>query len=160
MSLHRFLYRLSRNPADADDLLQEAFLTVWRKRDQYSGRGSLDGFLRRTAYRVYLNHRERRRRRAALALRAPKPAVETPADDSVERHDTVNFLFARIREGLDALPEEAREAFVLFRFEGLSCREISQLTQVPAKTVSTRVRRATLLLAARLRKYQNEMPIQ
>ena len=41
----RFLMRLTRNRADAEDLLQESFLTVWRKRDVYEARGSAGGFL-------------------------------------------------------------------------------------------------------------------
>src|SRR5262249_23946355 len=44
--LFRFLLRLTRNASDAEDLLQETFLTVWKKRELFDGRGSAAGFLR------------------------------------------------------------------------------------------------------------------
>lgn len=154
----RFLLRLTRNRADAEDLLQESFLTVWRKRDQFEGRGSAGGFLRRTAYHLYLNRRSRDERRAALAPRNGTPAAEPPADLRVERREAVQYLVDRVRDALADLPEPAREAFVLFRFEGLTCAEIGDLTETPVKTVETRIQRATRALAARLEPHRDLMP--
>ena len=154
----RFLFRLTRNRADAEDLLQESFLAIWRKRAQYEGRGSPGGFLRRTAFRLYLNRRRKAQRRAALEPRNGVPRAAPPADLDVEREDAVSFLVTRVRESLTELPDEAREAFVLFRFEGLSCREIAELTDTPVKTVETRLRRATKHLAQRLRRYRHHLP--
>jgi RNA polymerase sigma-70 factor (ECF subfamily) len=154
----RFLLRLTRNRADAEDLLQESFLTVWRKREQFEGRGSAGGFLRRTAYHLYLNRRTRDERRAALAPRNGTPVAEPPADLRVERREAVEFLVERVREALTHLPAPAREVFVLFRFEGLTCSEIAELTDAPVKTVETRLLRATRALAARLETHRDQMP--
>ena len=74
--LFRFLYRLTRNATDADDLLQETFLIVWRKRAQFDSRGSLEGWLKRIAFRTYLNSRTRSDRRARLG---PMTSVEQHA---------------------------------------------------------------------------------
>jgi RNA polymerase sigma-70 factor (ECF subfamily) len=159
-AVHRLLLRLARNRADADDLLQETFLVVWRKRGQFDGRGSLEGWLRKTAFRTYLNEREKRRRRQALDGRVPRPAAPPsapPADGEVAHREAVAFLAARVGEALAALPDEPREAFVLFRHEGLTCAEIGEMTGVPAKTVETRVRRATELLAARLAPWRDHL---
>lgn len=154
----RFLLRLTRNRADAEDLLQESFLTVWRKRDRFEGRGSPGGFLRRTAYRLYLNQRTKKERRAALAPRNGAPAVVPPADLRVQRQESVDFLLERVREALTGLPDSSRETFELFRFEGLSCAEIADLTDTPVKTVETRLRRATRALAERLEPYRDQLP--
>jgi len=154
--LHRFLCHLTGNRADAEDLVQETFLTVWRKRDQFEGRGSAAGYLRSTAFHLYLNARELKLRRASLA---PEP-VETfapAAEQELEHEDAVAFLIARVRAALAALSDESRDAFVLFRFEGLSCAEISALSGAPVKTVETRVRRATIELAERLKPYRDEL---
>ncbi len=51
-AVHRFLTRLARNAHDADELLQETFVLVWRKRAQFRGDGSVGGYLRQIAYRM------------------------------------------------------------------------------------------------------------
>lgn len=157
-AVHAFLFRLTRHSADAEDLLQETFLAVWRSGGRFEGRGSALGYLRRTAFRLYLNEREKRRRRAALDAAKAPPGAEPqspPPDGEVARRDALAFLAARVEEALAALPDEPREAFVLFRFEGMTCAEIGEAMGVPAKTVETRVRRATGLLAERLRPYRD-----
>ena len=150
--LFRYLYRLTGNASDAEDLLQDTFLTVWRKRDQYEGRGAAAGYLRRVAHRVFLNSRQRQDRRAGLFRLVERDSDDsaTPADDEVGETESMRFLSGRVREALEALPESMREAFVLFRFEGLTCAQIADATEAPVKTIESRVRRATLLLADRL----------
>ena len=158
-ALFRFLYRLTRNASDADDLLQETFLMVWRKRDQFAGRGSAAGYLRTIAYRVFLNARQRSDRRAGLMAISDREAkVVPPADQELERSETVEFLFERASEAISELSDEMREAFVLFRFEGLTCVQIAELLSVPVKTIESRVRRATLLLAEKLKAYKDQLP--
>lgn len=150
----RFLCRLTRSAADAEDLLQETFLTVWRKRAQFEGRGSAGGYLRRTAYRLYLNQREVRERRRALAPTIRADESLPAQDDDRARRESIEFLVRRVREALDSLPEPAREAFVLFRYEGLSCAQIAELVGAPVKTIESRLERATHLLAEKLRPYR------
>jgi RNA polymerase sigma-70 factor (ECF subfamily) len=153
--LFRYLYRLSGNASDAEDLLQETFLRLWRKRDQFEGRGAIEGYLRRTAHRVFLNSRKKLDRRAALfQLVDHEPDAAPPAERDLERTESRKFLAARVREALEGLPETMREAFVLFRYEGLSCADIAEAVGAPVKTVESRIRRATLLLGERLRSYR------
>ena len=66
------------------------------------------------------------------------------------------LALAAIRLGrLDVARNAAREAFVLFRFEGLTVAEVSRTMAAPVKTTESRLRRATELLSARLRKHRN-----
>ena len=153
--LYRFLYRLTGNRADAEDLLQDAFAAVWRKRDVYDGRGSLDGFLRATAYRLFLNEWKKTTRRRELAP-APGPERTAPAAaGEVAEREARGFLLQQVRVALDGLPEPSRQAFELFRFQGMTAREIAEMTDTPVKTVETRVRRATLALAESLGRYRH-----
>ena len=156
--LFRYLYRLTGNASDAEDLLQDTFLRLWRKRDQFEGRGAVEGYLRRTAHRVFLNSRQKIDRRASLFQLVENEPEPAPAPDGeIERAETLEFLTARVREALDALPAPMREAFVLFRYEGLTCAEIADTIDVPLKTVESRVRRATLALSDRLRSYRSHL---
>jgi RNA polymerase sigma-70 factor (ECF subfamily) len=165
-TLFRFLFRLCRERHEAEDLLQETFLTVWRKRDQFEGRGCLEGYLRKTAYRTFLNHREKTRRRGRLApvegsldsgfIAEPVCPASTPR---IEDDEARGLLLARVRVEVDALPEAERDAFILFRYEGLTCAAIADAMDVPVKTVESRVRRATERLAARLSRYRAWLPV-
>ena len=159
-ALHSFLWRLTKNPADADDLLQETFLTAWRKRAQFEGRGSAEGWLRKTAFRLYLNQREKAVRRADLAdANAPPREGSVPAAErAVDDREAADFVLRRVAEAVDALPDGPREAFALFRYEGMSCAAIAEATGTPEKTVETRLRRATALLAAQLARYRDDLP--
>jgi RNA polymerase sigma-70 factor (ECF subfamily) len=153
--LFRFLLRLTRNASDAEDLLQETFLTVWKKRELFEGRGSAAGFLRRTAYRLFLNHVELVTRRADLAPPTNgEHAADGPTTDP-ERAETIGFLVQRVQAVLDELPEPTRTAFVLFRYEGLTCAEVAETQGAPQKTVETRIARATQLLAEKLHAYRH-----
>ena len=62
------------------------------------------------------------------------------------------------RAAVDELPEGPREAFLMFRFEGLRVAKIAQISGAPLKTVETRIRRATLLLAERLGALRQHLP--
>jgi RNA polymerase sigma-70 factor (ECF subfamily) len=161
----RFLYRLSGNAADADDLLQDSFVAAWRNRMQFQARGSSAGWLLRTAFRLYLNARRKRMRREAL--RGESPPAETPPSSNgfaygetngVDDRDAIEFLLPRVREAVDALPEGPREAFVMYRLLDLPVAEIAEIVDAPPKTVETRVRRATQLLGEALAGLKEHLP--
>lgn len=150
-AVFRLLYRLAGDRHDAEDLLQETFARLWDRRGQFQGNGSLEGYLRRIAFRVYLNARPRLRR-----VRAPLPLAAEPADDRAgpaeraSREDLQRFLLAHVRRVVDELPDSWREPFLLFRYEGLKCREIADVLGLTPKAVELRVTRALQRVAARL----------
>jgi RNA polymerase sigma-70 factor (ECF subfamily) len=159
----RFLYRLAGNAADADDLLQDAFLAAWRNRMQFQARGSSAGWLLRTAYRLYLNARRKRVRRDSLGGRREPLAASSAwkngeASHGLEHRDAVGFVLQRVHAAVASLPDDPREAFVMFRFEGLSVAEIAEIVGAPPKTVETRIRRATQLLAEGLSALREHLP--
>ena len=148
----RFLLRLCRARTEAEDLLQDTFASVWRKRAQWPGEdANVLAWLRKIAFRLYLNHRTKATRRAAL-FEGYEPR---PSDDDVGKavttRDEEAFLVRRVQVALRDLTDEQRETFVLHRFEGLTCREIAELMDQPLKTIESRLRRATRAIAERLR---------
>ncbi|MEO6711138.1 MAG: RNA polymerase sigma factor [Planctomycetota bacterium] len=152
----RFLVHLTGNASDAEDLVQETFIAVWRKRDQFEGRGSAAGYLRRTAFHLFLNARQKQDRRNALAPASSEEPVCTPVVDFDDR-EAREVLVSRVRAAVDALPEGPREAFILFRFEGHSCAEIAEIMGTPKKTVESRLARAIQLLGERLKRQAREL---
>jgi RNA polymerase sigma-70 factor (ECF subfamily) len=139
----RVLYRLARNADDAEDLLQDTFTTLWRKRDQYRGDGSLEGYVRKIAYRTYLNARPRLQRARGVAVldEATASAAPSPETRVASRLDQ-GALLDRVRRAVDTLPDDWREPFILFRYEGMSCREVAETMDLTPKAVEIRVARA------------------
>lgn len=161
--LFRMLLRLAGNAHDAEDLLQETFLVVWRKRGDFEGRGAPEGYLRTTAVRLFLNRKQAQAARPRtsaelhLAEGAGDPDQPCPSKDLASR-EAMRFLVDRVELALNHLSPEQRHAFVLFRYEGMKVKEIAELTETLPKTVETRIRRATIALAAELRPFRHLLP--
>jgi RNA polymerase sigma-70 factor (ECF subfamily) len=151
-AIHRLLARLARDAQHAEDLLQETFLTVWRKRDQFRGDGSLEGWMKTIAVRTYLNARPRLVRGVAETGLDADPAAPTPApDDLVALRADRTALLAEVRAAVDARPDSWREPFVLFRYEGMTCAQVAQLLGLTPKAVELRLARALRAVADRVR---------
>lgn len=162
-TIFRYALRLCRHRSDAEDLLQEVYLTVWRKRRQFRGNGSAVGYLRKTTYHLYINGYTKRTRRRRLAERAPPEhkngRASAPAVDGlVARAEGRIVLHRRVDDALDRMPARAREAFVMHRLEGLAVREIAHITETPIKTIESRIARATHLLALALEPHREDLP--
>ncbi|MBK7878415.1 MAG: RNA polymerase sigma factor [Planctomycetes bacterium] len=155
--LFRFLWHLTGNANDAEDLLQETFLTAWRKPEKFAPREHVGGYLRRTAFHVFLNARRKSERRAGLEPRPVEDSCESAAR-TVAESEAREELRRRVRGVVDALPEPTRRVFVLFRFEGLACAEIAALCGLSVDAVEGRIESAMRELAVRLAPHREELP--
>ena len=159
--VYRLLYRLARDPHDAEDLLQETFSRLWQKRRQFRGDGCVGGYIRQIAYRTYLNARPRLARgRDSSALPDEVHDAATPCACAVERADLEHFLLGRVQQEVERLPESWREAFVLYRYEGLSCREVAAMMDITTKAVEMRVAKALKRIAGRLADLRQEYSVR
>ena len=143
---------LLRNPADAEDVLQEAYVRAFRHFQSFRGeriRGWLLTIVRNACWSFISRSRpaseepfdEERDSAAVVSLQlVPEPEAELMRGDQARR----------IQEEVAALRPEFREAFVLRELEGLSYKEIADVTAVPIGTVMSRLSRARRELQARL----------
>ncbi len=153
---NRRLYRIARavldDPAEAEDALQEAYLTVLKSLAQFRGDASLATWLSRVVLNECLGRRRRTERRQNIV-----PIIGSLSEDEAgvliigdsERPDRMAAR-AQLREllerKLDALPELFRIVFVLRSVEDMSVEETAQCLGVPEATVRTRYFRAKRLL--------------
>jgi RNA polymerase sigma-70 factor (ECF subfamily) len=141
MIVYSVALRVLRDPASAEDVLQEVFMQIWRNPDSFTAtRGSLGGWLAIVS-----------RNRAIDALRRKRPstsvddiALASPYDlaDEAER----NSLMERARAVILQLPKEQRKTLEMAFFDGLTHSEIAEMTGDPLGTVKTRIRSALLTL--------------
>jgi RNA polymerase sigma-70 factor (ECF subfamily) len=149
--LLRYLERMVRDLATAEELVQEAFLRVHRARDRYSPDARFSTWLYRIATNLALNELRRPRSKAAHrstdADDAPELAAESPSlDDVVD----ARRRGAAVSEALGQLPERQRAALCLSAVEGLSYAEVAEALDVTEKAVKSLVHRARSSLADRL----------
>ncbi len=154
---YRTAWLVVRDRADAEEVVQEAFLRVWRFRDALP-RGEA---IRPWLYRVVVNaglsslRRERPRRDAALrASTEPVEPVPTPETATLDTESAAAVLAA-----LAELPEHLRVAVVLRFWSQLSEREIAIVVRRRPGTVKSRLHEAKRRLAAdpRLTEYRPEL---
>ncbi len=149
--LLRYLERMVRDLATAEDLVQEVFLRVHRARDRYAAEARFSTWLYRIATNLALNELRRPRRRAAHRSTEDEAAVPLasadPATDNVV--DARRMAEAAWRE-LGELPEKQRAALCLTAVEGLSYAEAAEALDVTEKAVKSLVHRARSALAERI----------
>jgi RNA polymerase sigma-70 factor (ECF subfamily) len=133
--------RVLKDPAAAEDVMQEIFMQIWRSPNSFvAAKGSLGGWLSVVS-----------RNRSIDTLRRKRPSEEIEdislaspfnlADDS-ER----NLLMERARAAVVLLPAEQRKTLEMAFFDGLTHSEIAEMTGDPLGTVKTRIRSGLLTL--------------
>ncbi len=134
--------KIVRDPAEAEDVVQDAFVAVVKRADQYHPtRGSVAAWLITAVRNLALDRSRRRTRRHQIVeagLRHEESAA--PADPEVSFRELQDQ--ARLRDALSALPAAQRETLEIAFFEGLSYPEIAAREGVPLGTVKSRAARA------------------
>lgn len=129
--------RVLKDPAQAEDVMQDIFLQVWNNPDRFAqGRGSLGAWLAVVARNRSIDVL-RQRRPTEPCDEVVLPAVKNLASE-VER----NTMMAKVRGALKNLPQEQQKSLELAFFEGLTHSEIAARTGDPLGTVKTRIRSA------------------
>jgi RNA polymerase sigma-70 factor, ECF subfamily len=143
--IYNFAYRLTGNPDDAHDLVQEVLLRVRRGLASYQP-GSFEGWLWRITRNAFLDDVRRRNRRPTNPLpdEVDRWALATTDSADIE-YDRIT-LGDDIQKALLELPIEFREAVVLCDVIGLSYEEIALATAVPIGTVRSRIHRGRKML--------------
>lgn len=145
--------RLTRNPADAEDLVQDTYLKAFKSSGTFKPGTNLRAWLFTILHNHFLN--DRRHAKASPVEvdsdRADKAAGVTPASPETTEDALVRRVSdAEVRAALDELPEAFRDAVWLRDAEGFSYVEIAGMLNVPVGTVMSRISRGRRLLAERL----------
>jgi RNA polymerase sigma-70 factor (ECF subfamily) len=145
--LRRLARALTRNPADADDLVQAAVERALARRRQWTAGTRLDSWVFRIMKNTWIDETRSRTRRGRVFL--PEALGARVADDAAEGMGT--RMEARdAAAAMGTLPEEQRLAVALVLVEGLSYREAADVLEVPVGTLTSRLVRGRQALQARL----------
>jgi RNA polymerase sigma-70 factor (ECF subfamily) len=150
-------YRLTRNAADAEDLVQETYLRAYRGFHQFQAGTNLKAWLYRILTNTFINSYRKKQRQpqtisddeiedwylySKLAEGGAEPSAETSVIEALPDED--------VQEAVSSLPEQFRIAVLLADVEGFSYKEIAEITDVPIGTVMSRLHRGRKALEKRL----------
>lgn len=133
--LRRFARNLTRNPHDADDVVQIALERAIMRADQRQPDARLDGWMFKIVRNAWIDEVRSRGHRDKLF--APEEAGEQIGGDAIEQEVTLMSVQAAMRR----LPEEQRMAVSLVLVEGLSYKEAAEVLEVPIGTLTSRLAR-------------------
>jgi RNA polymerase sigma-70 factor, ECF subfamily len=161
-ALYSAALRMTRRPADAEDLVQETYLKAYRAFGSYTEGTNLKAWLYRILTNTYINNYRAARRRPEIA------DVEDVEDLYLYRHlgngngdlsrsaeDEAldSFTDEEVKAALESLPETFRMAVLLADVEGFSYKEIAEITEVPIGTVMSRIHRGRRALQKALHEF-------
>lgn len=154
----KLVMRYMRNPVDAEDVAQEAFVKAYRALPQFRGDSAFYTWLYRIAINTAKNalvSRDRSPIDYALNLQNPDESYEMHArlkdSETPEALVLTDEIRATVNSAIEALPEDLRTAIVLREIEGLSYEEIADAMECPVGTVRSRIFRAREAIDRRLR---------
>jgi RNA polymerase sigma-70 factor, ECF subfamily len=154
----KLVMRYVRNPAEAEDVAQEAFIKAYRALPQFRGDSAFYTWL----YRIAINTAKnavvsRERSPIEYDLDAQNSDDSHPMQSGMKEFETPEGLVltdeirSTVNSAIDALPEDLRTAIVLRELEGLSYEEIAASMGCPVGTVRSRIFRAREAIDKRLR---------
>ena len=162
-ALYTAALRMTRNPADAEDLVQETFLKAYRAFGSFQEGTNLKAWLYRILTNTFINSYRAAKRRPEKAdvediedlylykrlgdLTAPN-AGRSAEDELLER-----ITDDEVKRAIESLPEAFRIAVLLADVEGFSYKEIADITEVPIGTVMSRIHRGRRALQKALLDY-------
>jgi RNA polymerase sigma-70 factor (ECF subfamily) len=165
--LNRLLSRLIRDPAEVEDVTQEAFVKAYRALPSFRGDSAFYTWLYRIGVNTAKNYLVSQGRRAPTATEVDSEEAEGYEEGEQLRdiNTPEHLLLSKqigetVNAAMEALPEELRTAIMLREIEGLSYEEIATIMECPIGTVRSRIFRAREAVAERLRPLLDTRPDQ
>lgn len=149
--LYSAALRMTRNSADAEDVVQETFLKAYRAYGTFEEGTNLKAWLYRILTNTYINRYRKQARRPAevdfgevedfYLYKRLASGESGSASRSAEEEALEQFVDADVKGAIEALPEHFRMPVLLADVEGFSYKEIAEILDVPIGTVMSRLHR-------------------
>ena len=160
--VHNLALRLSRNEEDAEEILQDVFVTVHRKISSFEGKSAFSSWLYRITVNTAFMKLRRRKAHQTLSIDdASQSAQEKLLND--ERYvSNAHTLASRdemqstLQRAINKLPFEYRMIFVLRDIDGLSNQAVSSIMKLSVPAIKSRLHRSRLMLRKRLQRFYDD----
>lgn len=169
--VYRLAFGITRNPADAEEVVQDVFLTVVRKGGGFEGQAALATWMYRVTMNAALNRRRGKRRELEVSLEEHLPTYTEDGHRAGDRSDllvdwsstpedrALSGESRRILESaIDSLPEHYRAVLILRDVEELSNEEVASIVGDSLASVKSRLHRARMALREQLTRHFGGRP--
>jgi len=154
--------RMCRNQEDAEEVLQDVFVTVYRKIDGFEGKSSFSSWLYRVTVNSSLMKIRKRKQDKSIAIEDAMPGEEHSMLMATSEHkDTDTPTLRRevsiaLENAISKLPDEYRPVYILRDIDGLTSKEVGRILGISIPAVKSRLHRSRLMLRKRLIKFYAE----
>ena len=155
--------RLTRNVEDAEEVLQDVFITIYRKIDGFEGKAKFSSWLYRITVNAAFMKLRKRRQDQSVSLSDLIPQLNTREifqPVSCGFRSDFRATNGEIREALehaiDKLPDDYRAVFILRDVDGLSNKEVSDILGLTIPAVKSRLHRSRMMLRKRLNRFYQD----
>ena len=162
---YKLANRFTRNPEDAEEVLQDVFTTVYRKIDGFEGKSSFSSWLYRVTVNAGLMKLRKRKQNRCVHLEDVIPEIDssllikTPEGTNVDEKVFLSEMRCALHNAIQELPEEYRSVYLLRDVDGLTSREVAQVLEVSVPAVKSRLHRSRLMLRRSLAvEYRDMLP--
>ena len=147
--LFAFALKLTHNPDDAKEVVQEVFLKVWERRELLEPQGNFEGFIFTIAKNIVYN--KARHRVYEMAYKKYLSHSADPSASVTEEMLEFRELERLIRSACEELPPMRRKVFLLSRMEGFSHNEIAEKLNTSTSNIKNQIYKAMIFLKEHLR---------
>jgi len=145
--------RLTRSPADADDVLQEAMTRAWAFWDRFQEGTNARAWMHRILFNTFINGYRRKKREREILGQVKRESIEEPYWAQRDLHVRGDEVGDEVKAALDELPPVFRQVVEIVDLGGASYKEAATQLGCPVGTIMSRLHRGRKLLKDTLRDY-------
>lgn len=155
-------YRFTRNQQDAEEVLQDVFITIYNKLEKFEGKSAFSSWLYRITVNTALMMLRKKKQTPTVCIDDLAPQVTDDWSATSSSSNTIDYMTTRheLRAVLEAaiaeLPAEYKTIFLLRDVDGLSNQEVGEILELSVPAVKSRLHRARLMLRKKLSKYYED----
>lgn len=155
--------RFTRNQEDAEEVLQDVFITLYRKLSLFQGKSAFSSWLYRIVVNAAFMKLRKKKQTAAISVEDLSPTTrmacfegDTTLESRTDTLTTKHELRVVLEAAINKLPEQYRAVFILRDVDGLSNEEAGKILDLTVAAIKSRLHRSRLLLRRKLQKYYDD----
>ena len=148
--------RILKDPAEAEDAMQEGFIAAFQHMQEYTGEGTFGSWLKKIVVNQSLDYLRKRKEMTSL----DEAEIDLPQEEETHPEEEIAWRVMEVKEAIQALPDDYRVILSLALFEGYDHEEISEILHISYNNSRTRFSRARQKLLQVIRNKRIKEQIQ